>query len=295
MARSKTKSRAKIDAWIALASALAAYGKVPTGEGQHGTGSPQNVIENLLIEQLAHTPAHRDLLAAAIKVSSPRCLAALLNSHGAAAYQRHTDHVTTASLKQLEILHAAGIDLKPQEKPLLAHAFHAGSQERLRYLRTKVGLTGLLIDAVGADVAITSCPKSLLPDVAAELRADIATAGSSVSRKYSSPFTKKSLKYVALALLCGRSATPLFQHLPKDKISPKLRDLIKMSDSAHGRLKLASLEQSFERVLGRSNTSDFFGLSPDEAFESKPKPSKMPPSILDIISEWSVRAYEWDS
>ena len=263
---------------------LSCYGELTAALGRQGsrawedepaTASAQiaRSVEDAIRALLPDLVPEHEVLKKALYSGSPRVLADVFEIHGVQAYHdihfvkpiSFSEPLKRANLTQLRMLHEAGFDLSGYVRAMLKQIRRHESPAYLSFLRDELGSEERFCDVIAPDQLLADVPAFLVPVVAQELRETLGTdALDPVSRGMVLTRQGLPLKHLALLVAVGRPLAPLMgRAMPHPDRDPLAR-IVRLGESAHGRLELHRLEPDFEAMVARPATAEFYGIDPQE-------------------------------
>lgn len=229
-------------------------------------------IEDGLIALLPEMPRSRDTLRQVLHSGSPRILSALLEIQGADPYRKIQadpgeqvalhDLYEDSDVARLRILHEAGIRVDSQFNALRQVLLSRTPPALLEFVLIECGLTDTLFPdftlqmirrASGPTAPVLAqCLESLTPDMRRACWREVVKQIAILIQ----------MKPLAAALLSGEDLTKL---LPRPVVPGhfpcKLRPLLEMTTTAHGRMALRKREPDLADLLARPENAAFFGIT----------------------------------
>lgn len=206
---------------------------------------------------------------------SPGAITALFDLHGPEVYRAALEgnQGQSVSLGEpmkrgdwafLKAIHDAGINLAQYGGKMLMHAVRHEDAAYLSFVRNEIGCGLKILEQCQPDKVLETPWVDIVDDLVSEIRMFATKTEVRPTRFMLGAFQSQPHRRLREIAICLHVVPNLARVLQDHKVrvnSPKLQELIAMTDSNHGKLTLMRLEPDLGDILRRSIHAPFYGIS----------------------------------
>lgn len=242
----------------------------------------KGLIENALAALTATMDPDPVTLQTIINTGSASALRNLLRAHGSEFYRKNNDGINynlpveTGNVQQLEIIHKEQLNTECSDHTYITYAWKNQCPEYLAFIRNTLKSDALFIDHIPFGELTLECPDVFIDEVADELESYCTQEEGSQLPRPETPHSEiyignhrdlvnTHLKTLAIVIASGACMKSVLRGRMPEPGSDRLSDIMHLSKSAHGLIKLKEMEGSMLDLLNRRKNGTFFGITHHQA------------------------------